>query len=165
MTEMDKSVPPAPARTVESAAHALRACKQVTPTAEHPSREQVEATALDYLYVCAAMRLSDEQRAKALTVIRGLPAGHATLEAFVSACEGEPTLAEFATTIKARVGRPSWFFSSTAADEIDLKCIVDSSFESGNGVLTFGASTPNEVIIFAIRTALASGKPFTVIPA
>nr|WP_280960306.1 hypothetical protein [Burkholderia sp. M701] len=42
---------------------------------------------------------------------------------------------------------------------------MDCRFESGDGVLTFGASTPDEVIVVAIRRALAAGKPFTVIPA
>jgi hypothetical protein len=161
----DKLVPPAPAATVENTAHALRSCRQAALLGEHSSREQAEDWAIKYFCVCAAMTLTDEQRAKAVAVIRELPTGQDTIEAFASACEREPSLADFGSAIKARAGEPSWFLSSLTDSEIDLKCVVDSSFESGNGVLTFGASTPDEVIIFAIRSALAVGKPFKVVPA
>lgn len=166
MTDKNKVVSPAPAGAVANAVYALRACTGAALFGEQPSRDQAEKWVVDILCVCAAMTLTDDQRTKAVTVIRELPSGQATIEAFVRACEDEPSLAELGAALKARVSETSSFISCPADNfEIDLKCVVDSSFESGNGVLTFGASTPDEVIVVAIRTALAAGKPFRVIPA
>ncbi len=48
---------------------------------------------------------------------------------------------------------------------IDMKTVIDEKFAAGEGVLTFSESTPDEVIVLAIKQALAMGKAFTVIPA
>lgn len=48
---------------------------------------------------------------------------------------------------------------------IDMKTVIDEKFAAGEGVLTFSESTPHEVIVLAIKQALAMGKAFTVIPA
>ncbi len=104
MKDKDKLVPPAPAATVKIAAHALRSCWQATLLGGHASREHREQAewAIKYLCVCAAMTLTDEERARAVAVIHELPPGQCTIEAFASACEREPSLADFGSAIKAR---------------------------------------------------------------
>ncbi|PNE59909.1 hypothetical protein A8H39_01820 [Paraburkholderia fungorum] len=161
MTDDHKIVPLAPAGTVANAEYALRASTEASLFGE-----QEQGRALDFLCVCAAMTLTAEQRAKAVRVISGLSPEKATIAVFATACEQEPALVEFGGALKSRVGWSSSLLSSPDDSvEIDLKCVVDSNFDSGNGVLTFGTSTPDEVIVFSIRAALAVGKPFKVIPA
>lgn len=154
----------ASASAVENMAHLLRNCEAVTLRGEHPTREQAEAWIVDFLWASAGVTLTAEQRAESVAVIRELPSTHVTMDRFITACEGEPLLAELAAGLKSRLAGSSSLFSSSDDFEIDVKSIVDSRFESGDGVLTFNASTPDEVIVGAIRQALAAGKPFTVIP-
>ncbi|MFP3637879.1 hypothetical protein [Paraburkholderia sp. SIMBA_054] len=164
----DQAVPPS-ASMVEDTAQLLRNAKVVTISGEHATREHakgyMDAWMVIFASEYAGVTLTDEQSAEAVSVVRGLESGYPLLNGFVSACEGRPLLAELAAAIKARPGATSRLLSRPADEvEIDLKSVVDACFDSGNGVLTFGADTPDPVIVLAIRTALAAGKPFTVIP-
>lgn len=52
-----------------------------------------------------------------------------------------------------------------AATEIDLQEIIAAQFLAGEGVVTIGQNTPDEVILLTIKQAVAFGKPFKVVPA
>ncbi|VWC60250.1 MULTISPECIES: hypothetical protein [Burkholderia] len=46
----------------------------------------------------------------------------------------------------------------------DLKAIVAEKFAAGEGGVTIGPDTPDEVILRTIKQAVSLGKPFMVVP-
>lgn len=50
--------------------------------------------------------------------------------------------------------------------EIDFKQVVNDKFARGEGILTLSADMPDQVLLLALRNALAAsnGKSFVVIP-
>lgn len=47
---------------------------------------------------------------------------------------------------------------------VDLKAVLDEKFKAGEGVVTIGPETPDDVILVSIKHAMSFGKPFQVIP-
>lgn len=116
--------------------------------------------------------------AAVMKIVPGSPLADAVQEAtswglLIAVGSGEVSLSESAKaamTAKDPVAYVTNFVGiaamcvGTGTEMVDLKAVLDQKFLAGDGVVTLGPETPDDVILVSIKHAMWFGQPFQVIP-